>query len=179
MKARIVVMAGAACACALALAGGGCSGKPANAGKPRVALVMKSLANEFFKTMEDGARAHQAKHADTYALICNGIKDEQDVARQVALVEQMIAERVDAIVIAPADSKALVPACTRALDAGITVVNIDNRFDAGVLAAKATSARCSARTTAWPLARCRRSARPGSSTRFSWSDTTTSRPYGG
>ena len=29
--------------------------------RPRVALVMKSLANEFFKTMEDGARAHQTR----------------------------------------------------------------------------------------------------------------------
>ncbi|HEU0184265.1 MAG TPA: sugar ABC transporter substrate-binding protein, partial [Blastocatellia bacterium] len=106
------------------------------AGKPRVALVMKSLANEFFQTMENGAREHQRAHAADYDLIANGTKDELDVARQVDLVEQMIAERVDAIVIAPADSKALVPVCKRALDAGIVVVNIDNRFDAGVLAEK-------------------------------------------
>ena len=39
---------------------GGCSSGPEEPGKPRVALVMKSLANEFFKTMEEGARAHQA-----------------------------------------------------------------------------------------------------------------------
>jgi ribose transport system substrate-binding protein len=106
------------------------------AGKPRVALIMKSLANEFFKTMEDGARAHQQANKDTYSLICNGIKDEQDVARQIAIVEQMIAQGVSAIVIAPADSKALVPACKRASDAGIVVVNIDNKFDDAVLADK-------------------------------------------
>ncbi len=40
---------------------------------------------------------------------------------------------MDAIVIAPADSKALVPVCKRAMDAGIIVVNIDNKFDAAVL----------------------------------------------
>lgn len=51
--------------------------------KPRVALVMKSLANEFFKTMQDGAAAHQQAHAADYELIANGIKDELDVARQV------------------------------------------------------------------------------------------------
>jgi ribose transport system substrate-binding protein len=34
------------------------------AAKPRVALVMKSLANEFFLTMENGAREHQKKNAD-------------------------------------------------------------------------------------------------------------------
>jgi ribose transport system substrate-binding protein len=31
--------------------------------KPKVALVMKSLANEFFRTMEDGARDYQKAHA--------------------------------------------------------------------------------------------------------------------
>ena len=36
--------------------------------------------------------------------------------------------------IAPADSKALVSACKRALDAGIVVVNIDNKLDEQVMA---------------------------------------------
>ncbi len=101
---------------------------------PRIALVMKSLANEFFLTMENGARAHQQAHADQYDLIANGIKDELDVGRQVELVEQMIAQKVDALVIAPADSKALVPVCKKAQQAGIVVVNIDNKFDDAVLA---------------------------------------------
>jgi ribose transport system substrate-binding protein len=102
--------------------------------RPRIALVMKSLANEFFLTMENGARAHQKAHADQYELLANGIKDELDVARQIDLVEQMIAQRVNAIVIAPADSKALVAVCKKAQDAGIVVVNIDNKFDDAVLA---------------------------------------------
>ncbi|MEA3365992.1 MAG: sugar ABC transporter substrate-binding protein [Candidatus Hydrogenedentes bacterium] len=102
--------------------------------KPRVALIMKSLANEFFLTMEEGAQAHQKKHADAYELIAQGIKDERDVNRQVQLVEQMIAQDVDAIVIAPADSKLLISACQKAMDAGIVVVNIDNKFDDEVLA---------------------------------------------
>lgn len=104
--------------------------------KPRIALIMKSLANEFFKTMEEGARAHHKEHEDEYELTVVGIKDEQDVARQVDYVELKIAQGVDAIVIAPADSKALVPVCKRAMDAGIIVVNIDNKFDAAVLADK-------------------------------------------
>ena len=102
-------------------------------GKPKIALIMKSLANEFFKTMEDGARAHQEEHAEDYELIANGIKDERDVAKQHDLVQQMIARKVDAIVIAPADSKAMVGVCKEALDAGIVVVNIDNKFDATTL----------------------------------------------
>lgn len=102
-------------------------------GKPKVALIMKSLANEFFKTMEDGAKKHNSQHSSEYTLTTNGIKDEQDVARQIDLVEQTIAQKVDAIIIAPADSKALVPVCKKAMDAGIVVINIDNKLDADVL----------------------------------------------
>jgi ribose transport system substrate-binding protein len=97
---------------------------------------MKSLANEFFITMENGARDHQQTHAADYDLLPNGIKDELDVARQIDMVDQMIAQRVDAIVIAPADSKALVAVCKKAQDAGVVVVNIDNKLDDDVLAEK-------------------------------------------
>lgn len=102
-------------------------------GKPRVALIMKSLANEFFLTMAEGAKQHQAAHAGDYDLIVNGIKNETDLAEQVGLVEQMVAQQVQAIVIAPADSKALVPALKRAKTAGVLVVNIDNKLDAEAL----------------------------------------------
>jgi ribose transport system substrate-binding protein len=94
---------------------------------------MKSLANEFFSTMADGAKRHQAANATRYDLIVNGIKNETDLAEQVNLVEQMVAQQVNAIVIAPADSKALVPALKRARQAGILVVNIDNKLDSEVL----------------------------------------------
>jgi ribose transport system substrate-binding protein len=95
---------------------------------------MKSLANEFFGTMAEGARAHHRENADSYNLIVNGIKNETDLAQQVALIDQMIASGVDAIVIAPADSKAIVPAIARAVATGIVVVNIDNKLDTDVLA---------------------------------------------
>jgi ribose transport system substrate-binding protein len=121
---------------ALASCSAGCARQPASPEKPRIALIMKSLANEFFQTMENGAKAHQRENAGDYDLIANGTKDETDVSRQIDLVEQMIAQRVAAIVIAPADSKSLVSVCKRALDAGIPVINIDNRFDASVLADK-------------------------------------------
>lgn len=100
---------------------------------PTVALIMKSLANEFFVTMADGARDHQVEHSDDYHLIVNGIKNEIDLAQQVALIDQMIAAGADAIVIAPADSKAIVPALARAIVAGIPIVNIDNRLDPDIL----------------------------------------------
>ena len=108
----------------------------APAHKPKVALVMKSLANEFFLTMENGAKDYQKHNASQFDLITNGIKDETDTANQIRIVEQMIVSKVDAIVLAPADSKALVPVVKKAVDAGIIVVNIDNRLDPDVLKSK-------------------------------------------
>ena len=70
------------------------TGSPSAApGKPKIALVMKSLANEFFSTMADGAKKHHDAHAADYDLVVNGIKNETDLAEQVNLVEQMIAQR--------------------------------------------------------------------------------------
>jgi len=128
----------AAALVAAAMAVGGCKpsapaspAAPASAAaRPKIALVMKSLANDFFSTMAKGAQAHQAAHADQYELIVSGIKNETDLGEQVNLVEQALAQGAAAIVIAPADSKALVPALRRAQQQGVVIVNIDNRLDA-------------------------------------------------
>jgi ribose transport system substrate-binding protein len=115
------------------ISGCGKSDAPLASAKPQVALVMKSLANEFFGTMAEGAKTHHAANAAKYDLIVNGIKNETDLAEQVNLVDQMIARRVKTIVIAPADSRALVTVLKRAKEASILVINIDNKLDAEVL----------------------------------------------
>jgi ribose transport system substrate-binding protein len=97
---------------------------------------MKSLANEFFSTMAEGAKQHQSQNSQQYELVVNGIKDERDLARQAAIVDEMIAAKVQAIVVAPADSKALVPVLRRAKLAGLVVVNIDNKLDEEILKAE-------------------------------------------
>jgi ribose transport system substrate-binding protein len=97
---------------------------------------MKSLANEFFSTMAEGAKQHQSQNAQQYELVVNGIKDERDLARQAAIIDEMIAAKVQAIVVAPADSKALVPVLRRAKLAGLVVVNIDNKLDEEILKAE-------------------------------------------
>jgi ribose transport system substrate-binding protein len=106
------------------------------AAKAKVGLVMKSLANEFFVTMQEGAKDYQKSHAADFDMITNGIKNETDTSAQIDIVNQMILAKVNAIVIAPADSKALVTVLKKASDAGIKVVNIDNRLDPGVLKSK-------------------------------------------
>ena len=130
MQKRLFLKALAAALAAMA------TGVQAAAPRPRVALIMKSLANEFFLTMEKGARTHQQTNRARYELLASGIKDEADTAGQIRLIEQMIVARVNAIVVAPADSRALVAAVKRAQQAGIVVVNIDNQFDPAALKEK-------------------------------------------
>ncbi len=96
--------------------------------KPVVGLVMKSLANEFFKTMEEGARKF-AEQDGTFELIPVGMNSETDIDTQINAMENFITKKVDMIVLAPADSVGLVPSVKKAVDAGITVVNFDVTLD--------------------------------------------------
>jgi ribose transport system substrate-binding protein len=102
------------------------------ADKPVVGLVMKSLANEFFKTMEEGARKF-AKEDGTFELIPVGMNSETDFDTQIAAMENFVTKQVDLIVVAPADSAAMAFPVKKAVDAGITVVNFDVSLDKGAL----------------------------------------------
>lgn len=99
---------------------------PHSAG-PRVGLVMKTLTNPFFVEMEKGAR--RAERELGLTLLVRTAAQETSVEQQAQLLEDLIAERVDAIVLAPADSQRLVATVKKAVEAGIKVVNIDNRLD--------------------------------------------------
>jgi ribose transport system substrate-binding protein len=97
--------------------------------KPVVGLVMKSLANEFFKNMQEGAEAYAAERGD-FELLSVGMQNETDFESQINAVENFITQGVDAIVVAPADSRAMVGPLKKAAEAGITVVNFDVSLDA-------------------------------------------------
>ena len=97
--------------------------------KPKVGLVMKSLANEFFQQMQAGAEAYAAENVDLFDFQSVGMKDERDFAAQVEAVENYITQQFDVIVIAPADSKAMVAPIKQAIEAGIMVINIDVALD--------------------------------------------------
>jgi ribose transport system substrate-binding protein len=101
----------------------------ADANRPVVGLVMKSLANEFFQNMLKGAEEHAKKRGD-YDLVAVGMKNETDFESQINAVDNFITQGVDAIVVAPADSKAMVAPLKKAMDAGIVVVNFDVALDA-------------------------------------------------
>ncbi len=99
--------------------------KPA---KPyKIALIMKTMSNPFFQTMEKGAKEEAGKLG--IELSSQAADKETDDEKQAGIVENAIAKKVDAIVIAPADSKTLIPALLKANEAGVPVLNVDNRID--------------------------------------------------
>ena len=94
------------------------------ANEKKVALVMKALSNPFFSTMESGAKKYA--QLENISLEVFGTERETDVERQIGIVENLVSRGYGAIVIAPVDSKKLVPICAKALEKNIVVVNIDN-----------------------------------------------------
>ncbi|MCB1820695.1 MAG: sugar ABC transporter substrate-binding protein [Candidatus Competibacteraceae bacterium] len=94
---------------------------------PTVALVMKTLTNPFFVDMEKGAR--EAKQELGIELQVKTAAQETSIEQQIQIVEELIHAKIDALVIAPGDSLELIPVLKKAQDAGIEVINIDNRLD--------------------------------------------------
>jgi len=95
--------------------------------RKRVGFVMKTLTNPFFIEMEKGAR--RAEKELNIELLVKTAAQETSIEQQIQIIEDLIAAKVDAIVIAPGDSQRLVPVLKKAEDAGIKLVNIDNRLD--------------------------------------------------
>lgn len=102
-----------------------------NNNRKNVALVMKTLTNPFFASMEKGARKAEEEFAIN--LIVKTGAEETSIEQQIDIVENLISKKVDAIVIAPGSSTEIIPVLKKAQDAGIVIVNIDNRLDVDLL----------------------------------------------
>jgi ribose transport system substrate-binding protein len=117
-----------------ALAASGCNRAPSGQnGRPRVALVMKTLNNPFFVEMQRGAE--QAAKDLNVDLVVQAAERETDVERQMQIVENLIQARVSAIALTPSGSREVVPAVGKANAAGIPVVVVDTRLDPQAAAA--------------------------------------------
>lgn len=99
---------------------------------PVVGLVMKSLEAEFFQEMKKGAIDYAEKRGDL-ELLPVGTENQTEIKKQILLIEEFINQKVDAIVVIPIDSKALVPPVVKAVKDGIEVVNIDIMLDEDML----------------------------------------------
>ncbi|MCX5683438.1 MAG: substrate-binding domain-containing protein [Planctomycetota bacterium] len=113
---------------AAALAGCTSDSQPgSSAARPRIALIYKATTNPFFQAMEQGARA-KAKEMNV-DLDVAGIESETDADRQADLVRSMLGRKVQAMIIAPASSVGIVTPLLRVQQAGVPIVNIDNRIN--------------------------------------------------
>lgn len=110
------------------VSGDGGGGSAGDGEEPTIGLVMKSLGNPFFQDMQAGAEEHVDERGDL-KLETVGIQSETDVAGQVEALNNLVAKGVDAIVIAPADSRGPIPPLVQADAQGIPIVNIDVKLD--------------------------------------------------
>ncbi|WP_189339027.1 substrate-binding domain-containing protein [Chromobacterium amazonense] len=107
----------------------------AHANRPyTITVVVKSLRNQFFTMMLDGGRKHHTEHAQDYQLRLEGLQREEDVKTQLTMLQQAIVRKDDVLIVAPADSQAVMPYLLKAIHQGMLVINIDNKLDERVLA---------------------------------------------
>lgn len=93
----------------------------------RIAVVPMTNTHAFFLTIKAGAE--KAAKELGVQILWRGPRDETDVAGQIAIVENFIAQKVDAIVLAPCERKALVPVVRKAQKGGIPVIVVDSALE--------------------------------------------------
>jgi ribose transport system substrate-binding protein len=116
----------------LALLPAGCSSNSEQGGKAadpnkalQIAVIPKGTMHVFWKSIHAGAKAAE-KELPNVKIIWQGPVVEDDRTAQISLVETFIQKRVDGIVLAPLDDKALVAPVAQAKAAKIPVVIIDS-----------------------------------------------------
>ena len=107
-------------------------GIPAPAGAAaglRIAVVPKGTSHDFWKSVQAGA-LRAAKSEKGVEITWRGPEREDDREQQIALVQNLISAKYDAIVLAPLDDQALVGPVKQATNAKIPVVIIDSGLQA-------------------------------------------------
>lgn len=107
--------------------------KQGNPATIKVAVILKSYTNPFFVEMAKGARQAQAETG--IELEIKTSTPDTSTEQQIRLVNSQIKAGVNAIVISPVDTRLLVPALKAASDAGIKIINIDERLNTEALTA--------------------------------------------
>ena len=96
---------------------------PAETSDIEVAVVLKTLASEYWGYVKAGCEAAEKDLGVKVTVVGPGA--ESDIEGQVAMIEQQIGAGCDAIVCAPNDAGAAAGALQAALDAGIPVLSVD------------------------------------------------------
>lgn len=99
----------------------GTASPPEVASRGTIGASLLTLDNPFFKVIGDNITAEGRKHG--YDTII--VSADKDVAKQANQVKDFIVKKVAAIVLSPAESKAIVPVIQEANAAGIPVFTVD------------------------------------------------------
>ncbi len=99
----------------------------AHAANKKIAFVMGAESDPFFQAMKVGAEA--AAKANNIDLIWQGDPSEYSPATQIPVVDQVLAQKPDALVLIPTDPTALQASVAKAKAAGIPVINVDTRVN--------------------------------------------------
>ncbi len=89
-----------------------------------IGVIPKATSHLFFVAVHAGAEQAALDHR--VEMLWNGPNDETDHARQIQIVDAMVARGVDAIAISATDERALVAPIERAIAAGIPVTVFDS-----------------------------------------------------
>ena len=108
--------------------GGGTSGGGSAAKQYKLTLIQGVKGDQFYVTMECGAQ-EAAKAAG--ATLDVTAPDEFDASLQTPIVNAVVAKKPDAILIAPTDTKAMIPPLNQAKTAGIKLVFVDTTTENG------------------------------------------------
>lgn len=90
----------------------------------RIGVIPKETASQYWKGVRNGAE--QAARDEKVTILWNGPEVETDNERQIQIVEDMIAQKVDGIILAPSNRKALVPAVEKVGARKIPCVIVDS-----------------------------------------------------
>lgn len=104
----------------------GCS-KSTDSGKKRIGVVLQTRAHQFYKDLEEGLKKEANKLG--YELVI--VSAEFDINKQISQIEDMITQKVNAIIVCPADSKGIGIGVKKANEAGIPVFTADIASDEG------------------------------------------------
>jgi ribose transport system substrate-binding protein len=100
-----------------------------------IALIIKATDSDFWQYVIIGGQNYALDNPDQAKVTTYGPPSEADIDKQVAILENVVANKPDAIVIASTSSDATVPAIERAVSEGIPVVTIDNKVNTDKVAA--------------------------------------------
>ena len=111
------------------------AGGAAASGTPVIGLALSTQNNPFFVELKDGAQK-AAKDAGVQLVVVDA---QDDPARQISSVEDLIQKRVSVILLNPTDSSALAGAVQSAQRANIPVITLDRGVDGAEVASHIAS----------------------------------------